>query len=210
MPPRRSPTASGADSGRAAAIEANLSGPTMDLGPGNVTYLTYWAGYEQTAQPVRRHRPGRQAGRSSVRPGSVRGHRQPGSLGQERQRRQRAHGLGDHLPGQRCRAGPVISSCCRPGRCRRRAQGREPGSFTQPVSGRWPLSCGGSKNTVSRNWSWQLLQATRTCPMPRPRPAASRAGSQMHGFQLTCALPGHSSCPNGQHCGLFSNREADT
>ena len=30
-------------------------------------------------------------------------------------------------------------------------------------------------------------------PMPRPRAAASRAGAQMHGFQLTCALPGQSS-----------------
>ncbi len=57
---------------------------------------------------------------------------------------------------------------------------------------RCPLSCGGSKNTVCRSWSWQLLQVTRTCPMPRPRSAASRAGSQMHGVQLTCALPGHS------------------
>jgi len=27
--------------------------------------------------------------------------------------------------------------------------------------------------------------------MPRPRAAASRAGPQMYGFQLTCALPGH-------------------
>ena len=38
----------------------------------------------------------------------------------------------------------------------------------------------------------QLVHVTRTCPMPRPRPAASRAGAQMHGVQLTCALPGHS------------------
>jgi hypothetical protein len=30
---------------------------------------------------------------------------------------------------------------------------------------------------------------TITCPMPRPRPAASRAATQMHGFQLTRALP---------------------
>jgi hypothetical protein len=43
--------------------------------------------------------------------------------------------------------------------------------------------------------------------MPRPRPAASLAGSQMHGVQLTCAIPGHSWCPNGQHSGLFSNKE---
>jgi hypothetical protein len=40
--------------------------------------------------------------------------------------------------------------------------------------------------------------------------AASRAGPQMHGFQLTCALPGHSEWPNGQRSGLLSNREADT
>ncbi len=40
--------------------------------------------------------------------------------------------------------------------------------------------------------AWQLVHATRACPMPRPRPAASRAGSQRHGVQLTCALPGHS------------------
>jgi len=33
--------------------------------------------------------------------------------------------------------------------------------------------------------SW--LHATRTCPMSRPRPAASRAGPQRHGVQLTCA-----------------------
>ena len=46
------------------------------------------------------------------------------------------------------------------------------------MSGRCPRSCGGSKNTVCRSWSWQLVHATRTCPMSRPRPAASRAGSQ--------------------------------
>jgi hypothetical protein len=34
-----------------------------------------------------------------------------------------------------------------------------------------------------------------------------RAGAQMHGFQLTCTLPGQSWWPNGQHSGLFSNRE---
>jgi hypothetical protein len=28
--------------------------------------------------------------------------------------------------------------------------------------------------------------------------------------QLTCALPGHSAWPNGQHSGLFSNRETGT
>jgi hypothetical protein len=33
---------------------------------------------------------------------------------------------------------------------------------------------------------------TIACPMPRLRAAASRADVQMHGFQLTCALPGHS------------------
>jgi hypothetical protein len=55
-----------------------------------------------------------------------------------------------------------------------------------------PGSCGDSKNTVCLSWSWQLLQATRACPMPRPRAAASRAGSHMHGVRLTCALPGHS------------------
>ena len=68
----------------------------------------------------------------------------------------------------------------------------DPVPVTQPVSGRCPRSCGGSKNTVCRSCSWQLVHATRTCPMPRPRPAASRAGSQRHGVQLTCALPGHS------------------
>jgi hypothetical protein len=46
--------------------------------------------------------------------------------------------------------------------------------------------------------------------MPRPRPAASRAGAQMHGVQLTCAMPGHNRCPNGQHSGLFSNTETGT
>jgi hypothetical protein len=66
-----------------------------------------------------------------------------------------------------------------------------PGPVTQPARGWCPLWCGGSKNTVCRNSSWHLLQATRTCPMPRPRPAASRAGPHRHGFQLTCALPGH-------------------
>ena len=40
--------------------------------------------------------------------------------------------------------------------------------------------------------SWQLLHVTRTCPIPRPRLAATRAGPQMHGVQLTCALPGYS------------------
>jgi hypothetical protein len=29
----------------------------------------------------------------------------------------------------------------------------------------------------------------------------------MHGFQLTCALPGHRSWPYGQRSGLFSNKE---
>ena len=40
--------------------------------------------------------------------------------------------------------------------------------------------------------SWQAVQVIIACPMPRPRAAASRAGPQMQGFQLTCALPGHS------------------
>ena len=66
------------------------------------------------------------------------------------------------------------------------------GPVTQPESGRWPRSCGGSKNTACRSWSWQRLQVTRTCPMPRPPRAASRADSQMHGVQLTGAWPGHS------------------
>jgi hypothetical protein len=56
------------------------------------------------------------------------------------------------------------------------------------VSGRCPRSCGGSKNTVCRSWSWQLVHATRTCPMPRPRPAASRAGSQGPGPPGALAL----------------------
>jgi hypothetical protein len=30
-----------------------------------------------------------------------------------------------------------------------------------------------------------VLQMTVTWPMPRPRPAASRAGAQMHGIQET-------------------------
>ena len=38
-------------------------------------------------------------------------------------------------------------------------------------------------------------------------PGGLPAGWQMHGVQLTCAMPGHSSWPNGQHSGLFSNRE---
>ena len=69
-----------------------------------------------------------------------------------------------------------LGGCRRPGRRRRRTQGWGSGPVTHPVSGRCPRSCGGSKNTVCRSWPWQLLDATRTCPMPRPRPAASRAG----------------------------------
>ena len=40
--------------------------------------------------------------------------------------------------------------------------------------------------------SWQGLQVTRTWPMPRPRSAASRAGAQIQGVQLTVHLPGQS------------------
>jgi hypothetical protein len=124
--------------------------------------------------------------------GGLRGRSQPGSIELECTRRQCAHGRGDHLGCRRRCARPALGGCRRPGRRRRRAQGRGCGPVTQPVSGRCPRSCGGSKNTVWRSWSWQLSQATWTCPMPRPRPAASRAGSHRHGVQLTCALPGHS------------------
>ena len=108
--------------------------------------------------------------------GNVRG-RQAGRVEQERQRHQRAPGRGGHLRRQRDRARPARCGSRCAGRRRRRAQGRGSGPVTQPVSGRCPRSCGGSKNTVCRNWSWQRLQVTQTCPMPRPRPAASRAGS---------------------------------
>ena len=54
-------------------------------------------------------------------------------------------------------------------------RGQDAHHVTQPVRGRCPRSCGGSKNTASRRWSWQLLHVTRTCPMPRLRRAASRA-----------------------------------
>ena len=59
----------------------------------------------------------------------------------------------------------------------------------------------------------ELVVAAVACdPYVSHTPAApgSLPGrSQMHGYQLTCAFPGHSSWPNGQHSGLFSNREAD-
>jgi hypothetical protein len=42
--------------------------------------------------------------------------------------------------------------------------------------------------------------------MPRPRSAPSRAAVQMQGFQPTRAWPGHNGWPNGQRCGLCSNR----
>jgi hypothetical protein len=37
-----------------------------------------------------------------------------------------------------------------------------------------------------------------------------RADAQMRAVQLTRALPGLSSWPNGQHCDLFSDRETGT
>ena len=89
------------------------------------------------------------------------------------------------------------------GRRGRRAQGRRSGPLTQPVRVRCPLSCGGSKNSVCRSWSWQRLHSTRMCPMPRPRPTASWAR------RADARRPAH-LCPagpqmtNGQHCGLFS------
>ena len=46
--------------------------------------------------------------------------------------------------------------------------------------------------------------------MPRPRSAASRAGAQMQGFQLTWARPGQSWWPNGQNSGLCSKMDTGT
>ena len=43
--------------------------------------------------------------------------------------------------------------------------------------------------------------------MPRPRSAPSCAAAQMQGFQPTRAWPGHNGWPNGQCCGLCSNRD---
>ena len=42
-------------------------------------------------------------------------------------------------------------------------------------------------------------------PMPRPRPAASRAGARMQGIQpVRCGMPGATECPNGHRAGLCS------
>jgi hypothetical protein len=121
----------------------------------------------------------------------LRGRSQPGSVARERERPQRAHGRGDHLRCLRRRARPALGGCGRPGRRRRRAQGAGSGPVTQPVSGRCPRSCGVSKNTVCRSWSWQLVHATRTCPMPRPRPAApaGRPAEARRPAQLRLARP---------------------
>ena len=48
-------------------------------------------------------------------PGNLRDCSQPGSVEQERQRRQRAHGRGDHLRSQRRRARPAVRGSRRPG-----------------------------------------------------------------------------------------------
>jgi hypothetical protein len=109
---------------------------------------------------------------------------------------QRAHGQGDHLRGLRCRARPALGGCRRPGRRRRRAQGCASCPVTQPVRGRCSLSCGGSKNTICRSWSWQLLHATRTCPMSRPRPAASRAS-----LHTPSSSPAHCRATAGDRTG---------
>jgi hypothetical protein len=85
------------------------------------------------------------------------------------------HGRRDHLCSQRSRTGPALRSCRRPGRRSRRGQGRRSGPVTQPVSGRRPRSCGGSKNTVCRSRSWQLLRVTCPCRSPdRPLGLARR------------------------------------
>jgi hypothetical protein len=51
------------------------------------------------------------------------------------------------------------------------------------VAARRTLSAGAGRAAVARD---------PDVSHPRPRLAASRAGSQRHGVQLTCALPGHS------------------
>jgi hypothetical protein len=44
-------------------------------------------------------------------------------------------------------------------------------------------------------------------PMPRPRSAASLAGSQMHGSQeIFCGIPGASECPYGQRSGFVGEQ----
>jgi hypothetical protein len=115
-----------------------------------------------------------------------------GRNGQEREHPQRAYCRGDHLRSQRPRGHRAGSDRRRPGYCRRGAQGRGSGVVTQPVKS--GTRC--RARARERRLPELVVPGNASDRHVSHAPAAScgfPGRPQMRGFQLTCALPGHSS-----------------